>query len=152
MPAADLHGQAAQHNQRGVDPQNGRQCDRAPVENPLVVDREMATALAGGKGTDQGNEEHEVAGQGKKQHHAVTAQQVTGSAPARRPVIPVLTVSTTACGPAGNWRVAAKSGILALCLNRGASEGSRHGSTPTFEDYSSFASGSHCILKSPSLR
>src|ERR1700691_264234 len=128
MPAADFHGQAAEHDQRGVDPQNGRQRDRAPVKNPVVVDGEMTATLTGKKSTHQGNEEHEVAGQGKKQDHAVAAQQIAGSTAAGRSVLPILAVSTTTGGPAGNRRFTAKSGILALCLNGCASEGSRHGS------------------------
>src|SRR5271170_2499232 len=107
----------------------------------------MAAALASEKRADQGDEEHQVAGQAEKQYHAVAAEEVAWPAPAGWPVLPVFTVSPAACRPAGNRRLTAKSGILALCLNRGAGERSRHGLTPTFEDYSCLASGSHCNVE-----
>src|SRR5271156_5766525 len=149
MPASYFHGEAAEQNQCGVDPQNGRQPDGVPVAHPGIRVVEMTAALTGKKRADQGNEKHQVAGQGKKQHHAVAAQQITRPTPAGWAVLPVLTIATAACRPAGYRRFAAKSGIFALCLNRGAGEGCRHGSKlPTFEDYSCLPCGSQCILQS----
>src|SRR5580704_17789667 len=120
MPAAYLHGEAAQQNQRGIDPQDGRQRDGTPIKNPGIGSSEMAAALASKKSTDQGDKEHQVAGQSEKQHHAVAAQQIARSTPAGLAVFPILTVATAACRPAGNRWLAAESGILALCVDRGA--------------------------------
>ena len=79
------------------------------------------------KVTYQGDEKHEVAGQGEKQHHAVAAEEISGSTTARGPVVPIFAVAATTSRPAGYRRLAAKSRVLALGLNGGAGEGSGHG-------------------------
>ena len=118
----------------------------------MLLASEMAAALAGEKGADQGDEEHQVAGQGKKQHHAVAAQQVSGSAAARWPILPIFAIPATTSWPAGYRRFAAKSWVFALCLNGGAGEGSRHGSNSDILKITPvLASGSHCILKTSSF-
>src|SRR5450631_4221509 len=111
VSAADFHGQAAEQDEGSVDPQNRRDRDRVPVDDPGVVGGEMAAALAGEKGTDQGDEEHEVAGQGEKQHHAVAAEEVSGTTTSGRPVVPVFAVAATTSRPAGYRRLAAKSRV-----------------------------------------
>ena len=126
LAAGHLHGEAAEDENGGVDPENGRDGERVPVGDVVLAGVEVAGTLAHEEGADQSDEEHEVAGKGEEDSETVAGEQFARAATAMGAIIPVVAVASSAGWPAVEWGFSAYAGVFALNLNWVASKGGGH--------------------------
>ena len=71
-----FYRQAAQHQDRSIDPQDWGHRERAPIENVFALHLDMGGVLLGVKGQNQAEEKNHVACQNRSQAHATARQQI----------------------------------------------------------------------------
>ena len=91
---------------RGVEPEDGRDDGGAPLVDVVVVGVDVAGGLVDEEGADDRDEEHEVAGEGEEDAHAVAMEALVGAAVAVGAFVPVVAVATAA-GAFVSWRTPA---------------------------------------------
>ena len=69
----------------------------------MVVGIEVAGGLIDKERADDCDEEHEVAGEGEEDAHAIAVEALVGAAATVRAIVPVVVV-TAAAGPFVGWR------------------------------------------------
>ena len=94
--AGELHGDGADEKDGGVEPEDGRDGGGDPLVDVVVVGVEVAGGLVDEEGADDGDEEHEVAGEGEEDAHAVAMEAFVRAAAAVGAVAPVVVVATAA--------------------------------------------------------
>ena len=104
--ARDLHGGGAEEKDGGVEPEDGRDVGGGPGVDVVVVDVDVAGGLIDEEGADDGDEEHEVAGEGEEDAHAVAMETLVGAAAAVGAFVPVVAVAAAA-GSFVSWRTPA---------------------------------------------
>lgn len=72
----------------------------------MVVDINVAGRLVDEEGADDGDKEHEVAGESEEDAHAVAMEALVGAAAAVGAFVPVVAVATAA-GALVSWRASA---------------------------------------------
>ena len=104
--AGDLHGDGAEEKDGGVEPEDGRDGGGEPGVDVVVVGVDVAGGLVDEEGADDGDEEHEVAGEGEEDAHAVAMEALVGAAAAVGALVPVVVVASAA-GALVGWRTPA---------------------------------------------
>jgi len=127
LAAAHLHGDAGEQQDGGVDVEDGRDGERMPVQDVGSVAIKVAGGLAEEESGHERHEEHEVAGQGGEDTHAVASEQGTWAT--AMTVVPVFVAATAAGGTTIYRWSAAKSRVFpfTLSVDYGPGEGGRHG-------------------------
>ena len=131
VAAGDLHGDGAEEEDGGVEPEDGRDGGGEPLVDVVVVGVEVAGGLVDEEGADDGDEEHEVAGEGEEDAHAVAVEALVRAAAAVGTVVPVVAVAAAA-GALVGWRTSAGAVVvifeaaLRSWLGLVGSDGGRH--------------------------
>ena len=105
MAAGHLHAEGAEDEDDGVEPEDGRNGGWEPLVDVLVVGVEVSAGLADKEGADDGDEEHEVAGEGEEDAHAVAAEAFARALVTVGAFIPIVVVAPAA-GTLVGWRTA----------------------------------------------
>jgi len=69
----------------------------------VVVGVEVAGGLVDEKSADDGDEEHEIAGQSEEEAHAIAMEALIGAAATVGTIVPVVVVSAAAGSLIGRW-------------------------------------------------
>ena len=96
MATGDLYGDGAKDENGGVEPEDWRNYCGEPLINVLVVSVVAAAGLRDKEGADDGDEEHEVAGESEEDSEAGAAKILARASTALGAIIPVVVVAATA--------------------------------------------------------
>src|SRR5271156_4673750 len=96
LAAGELHGGGAKEKDGGVEPENARDDGGDPHVDVVIVGVDVAGGLVDEEGADDGDEEHEVAGEGEEDAHAIAMEALVGAAATVGSVVPVVAVATAA--------------------------------------------------------
>lgn len=91
--AGGLHGDGAEDEDDCVEPEDRRNEGWGPLVDVVVVGVEMAGVLADEEGADDGDEEHQVAGESEEDAHAVADEALARAAATVGTVVPVIVVA-----------------------------------------------------------
>jgi hypothetical protein len=103
VAAGELYGGGAEEENSGVEPEDGRDGGGEPLVDVAVVGVEVAGGLVDEESADDGDEEHEIAGEGEEYAHAIAMEALVGSAATVGAIVPVVVVSATAGAFIGRW-------------------------------------------------
>ncbi len=106
VAAGELDGAGAKEEDDGVEPQDGRDGGGEPLVDVVVVGVEVAGGLVDEEGADDGDEEHEVAGKGEEDTHAIAMETLVGAASTMGAFVPVVVVAPTAGALVSGWTTA----------------------------------------------
>jgi hypothetical protein len=106
VAAGELDGAGAKEEDDGVEPQDGRNGGGEPLVDVMVVGVEVAGGLIDEEGADDGDEEHEVAGEGEEDTHSIAMEALVGAASTVGALVPVVVVATAAGAFVSRWTAA----------------------------------------------
>ena len=104
--SGDLHGCGGEKKDGGVEPEDAGDDGGNPLVDVVVVGVDVSGGLINEEGADDGDEEHEVAGESEEDTEAVAVESLVGAAAAVGALVPVVAVSSSA-GALVGWRTAA---------------------------------------------
>src|SRR5262249_14325765 len=76
LAAGYRHGEAAEDEDGGVDPEDGRNGQGVPVGDVVLAGVEVAGALTHEEGADKSDEEHEIASEGEENSEPVAGEKL----------------------------------------------------------------------------
>jgi hypothetical protein len=150
LAAGEFHGDGADDEDGGVEPEDAGYCGGCPLVDVAIVGVDVSGRLIDEEGGNDGNEEHEIAGEGEEDAHAIAMKTFVGATAAIGAIVPVIAVAAAA-GTLVGWRTPAGAVVVVfeatapflfgfIGRNGGRHDGSlrKHG---LGTDYSGFVSG-----------
>ena len=96
VAAGDLDGEGAEQQERGIEPEDGRDGGGQPGVDGVVVGVEAAGGVGDGEDADQPGEEEEDGTEGEEEAEAVGDEALAGAIRAVGTAVPVVVVAATA--------------------------------------------------------
>ena len=96
LAAGEFHGDGADEEDGGVEPEDAGNEGGDPLVDVVVVGVDVAGGLVDEKSGDDGDEEHQVAGEGEEDAEAIAMEAFVGATMAVGSVVPVVAVAASA--------------------------------------------------------
>ena len=96
MAARELHGDGAEQQHGGIEPEDGRNGGGKPVVDDAVVSVDVGVAFGVEEDADDADEEHDDGGEGKEEAEAVGGEALARAARTLWRVVAVVVVAAAA--------------------------------------------------------
>ena len=106
LAARELHGGRAEEEDCGVEPEDAGDDGGDPLVDVVVVGVDVTGGLIDEEGADDGDEEHQVAGECEEDAHAVAMKTLVGTAATVGAIVPAFAIASAAGAFVGWWTTA----------------------------------------------
>jgi hypothetical protein len=132
LTARELHRHGAEEEDGGVEPEDAGDDGGGPLVDVVVVGVDVAGGLIDEEGADDGDEEHQVTGEGEEDAHTVAVKTFVGAASAMGAIVPAFAIASAAGAFVGWWTTARTVVVIfesasALLVGFIRGDGGRHG-------------------------